>query len=254
MVKPAHLRVKTAETSFRIIEILHESGPMVPSEIEERLSLATSTVYRHLATLCDTGYVCKDGKDYRLSFKFLSIGGALRRDTTAYPMIKEKVDELARETDERAQFLVREGHERIYLYTEIGTNLVQTGAQTGKRGPIHSSAAGKTIIANLPEQQREHLLEAMDLVQTGPNTITDPDELRAELETIREQGYALNLQESTVGVHAVGAPVLCEDEGVVGAISVAGPASRLGTDRMEGKLLELLLGTTNELELHIAHG
>lgn len=246
-------RVKTTETSLEIVEELIADGPLAREELEDRLGLTTSTVHRHLTTLGEHGYVVKDEGTYRLGFRFLSIGGYLRRQVPAYPMIKRKVDDLAEETDERAQFIVREGHERIYLYTEIGENPVQTGAHTGRRGPIYASAAGKSIVANLPATERERLLESFDLEQTGPNTITDVDELRENLAEIRERGYALNLEESTAGVHAIGASVTDNDGDIIGAISISGPATRLKSDRLETELPDLVLAATNELELHIEH-
>lgn len=246
--------VQTVDTAFRIVRILRLNGPLTPQKIADRMDLATSSVYRHLATLVERGYVVRKGNSYELSLKFLTIGSDTRREVTAYPMIKQKVDQLAFESDERAQFIVRENTDRIYLYTETGETPVQTGAQTGKRGQLYPSAAGKSILAYLSEDTRENLIQSFEWNATGPHTITDPAELRSSLSQIRNQGYAFNLEETTRGVHAIGAPVLGSDDHVLGALSVAGPATRLGTDRMEGDLLDRLLAATNELELHIEHG
>lgn len=246
-------RVKTTETSFAVVDVLLQDGPSTREHIEDRLGSTTSTVHRHLATLREHGYVVEEDETYRLGFRFLTIGGYLRRQVQAYPMIKRKVDDLAEQTDERAQFIVREGGQRVYLYTEIGDNPVQTGAYTGRRGPICASAAGKSIVATLSEADRERLLESVDLEKTGPNTITDVDVLRENLAEIRERGYALNREESTAGVHAIGAPVTGRDDDIVGAISISGPATRLKSHRLEEELPDLVLAATNELELHIAH-
>lgn len=246
-------RVKTTETSFEIFKILFEEERAPRKLIEDRLGLSTSTVHRHLVTLQDYGFIVKEGRDYKLSFKFFTIGGYLRRQVPAYPMIKQKVDNLAEKTNERAQFIIREGQDRVYLYTEIGDNPVQTGAHTGRRGPIYASAAGKSIIANLPKAKRERLIESFTLEQTGPNTITDVNELRENLDEIRDQGYALNREESTAGVHAIGASVKGKDDGIIGALSVSGPATRLKSERLENELPDLVLAATNELELHIEH-
>ncbi len=246
-------RVSTTETSFDIVDALTEQGSMTVEELEAELGLTNSTVHRHLTTLRERGYVVRDGPEHRLGFQFLTVGGALRRTITAYPMIKTQVDTLAAETDERGQFIVRENDERVYLYTETGEHSVQTGAHIGRRGPIHSSAAGKAILANLPEAERERFLSETDLETTGPNTITDPEELRAEFADIRERGYSTNLQESTGGVHAVGAPVTRPNGEVIGALSVSGPATRLKGERLETEIPDAVLAATNELELHIEH-
>jgi DNA-binding IclR family transcriptional regulator len=246
-------RVKTTETSFDILELLFEDGPLSLAAVREETGLTTSTAHRHLSTLCERGYAIKKDSKYRISFKFLTFGGDLRRRIPGYPMIKRKVDELAEQTDERAQFIIQEGIERVYIYTEIGNNPVQTGAHTGTRGAIYSSAAGKSIVAHLSQQKRENLLDSVELHRTGPNTITDPADLREELDLVRERGYALNLEETTGGVHAIGAPIKGHDSEIIGALSVSGPATRLKSERLEDDILDLVLAATNELELHIEH-
>ncbi len=244
--------VQTTATTFEIIDALLGRESVRIDDLEAELDLTTSTIYRHLTTLREHGYVLKEGERYRLSLKFLTIGGYLRRQTPTYPMIKSKVDELAEETGERAQFMVRERHERVYLYTETGENPVQTGAHTGSRGPIYASAAGKAILAHEPTDRRESLLESFEFEETGPRTITDPDRLREDLATIRERGYAFNREESTSGVHAIGTVVKVDGD-IVGALSVSGPATRLKNDRLESELPDVVMAMSNELELHIQH-
>jgi DNA-binding IclR family transcriptional regulator len=245
-------RVQTSETTFDIVDVLLERGGARIGEVTDELDVAESTVYRHLSTLEDRGYVLNRGNRYEVSLKFLTIGGYLRRQVPAYDMIKEKVDGLAEQTGERAQFIVREGDKRVYLYTEVGERPVQTGAFTGRRGLLHASAAGKAIMACLPERRREALIDAVDFEQPGPNTITDPDELRAELAEVDERGYAFNREESTKGVHAIGAGVRANNE-IIGALSVSGPATRLKDDRLNLELPDLVQAASNELELHIEH-
>ncbi|WP_144901011.1 IclR family transcriptional regulator [Halobellus captivus] len=254
MAQHTNTGVKTTQASLSIVEELLEDGPATIEELEERFDLATSTVHRHLTTLRENGYVIRDGTTYRLSFKFLTVGGQLRRQIEGYSMIKQKIDDLAHLTDERAQFIVREETDRVYLYTEIGDNPVQTGAHIGRRGPIHASAAGKAILAHTPKSVQRDILESISMNQTGPNTITDTTRLEEELDGIREQGYALNLEESTAGVHAIGAAVVTKRQSdPIGAISVSGPATRLKRERIEDELVDLVLAATNELELHIEH-
>jgi len=242
---------KTTETSLRIVEVLRGTDGMTIAELSENIELAPSTIHRHLTTLKKHGYVVHDGDVYALGLQFLTVGGQIQRRVTAYQMIKEKVDELADETGERAQFLVEENGERVYLYTEVGQSAVQTGAHVGKRGPIHASAAGKAIIANYDRDRVEAIIDARGLDGVHGDSVTR-EELFDELEDVRDRGYAFNRQESTAGVHAVGAPVTAAGE-VIGALSVAGPASRITDDRFTEVLPERILGAVNELELYIEH-
>lgn len=252
MSKKSANAVQTTETTFDIVDTLLERGKCGIDELTEELGLSDSTAYRHLSTLKDRGYVLNEGDSYELSLRFLTIGGYLQRQIPAYSIIKEKVDQLAEKTGERSQFIVREKDERVYLYTEFGEHHVQTGAHTGRRGPIYASAAGKSILAHLPDSRCESLLHEIDFERTGPNTIVDRDELQEELATIRERGYALNYEESTKGVHAIGTIVKANNE-IIGALSVSGPATRLKADQLTSELPEDVRAASNELELHIEH-
>ncbi|ELY56146.1 transcriptional regulator, IclR family protein [Natronococcus amylolyticus DSM 10524] len=244
---------RTTETSIQIIDVLRELGEATIHELSEHLGLAPSTVHRHLVTLREHSYVvCTDGR-YRIGFQFLTVGGHAQRTTTAYPMIKQKVDVLAAETGERSQFIVEEHGERVYLYTEVGQSAVQTGAHIGKRGPLHTSAAGKAILANMPADRVDEIVATHGLQGVSENTITTRAELEEECERIRERGYAFNRQETTEGVHAVGAAVTDADDEVIGALSVSGPAHRVKGAQLTDELPERVLGAVNELELHIAH-
>lgn len=252
MSEKPNAAVQTTETTFDIVDVLLERDRCTIDELTDELDMTESTAYRHLSTLENRGYVIRENNQYELSLKFLTVGGYLRRQVPAYSVIKDEVDELAEETGERSQFIVREGDERVYLYTESGSRRVETGAYTGRRGPIYASAAGKAILAHLPDRRREAVFEDIDFTQVGPNTITDPSELDEELAAIRERGYALNFEESTKGVHAIGTVVQANGE-IIGALSVSGPATRLQDDQLRSELPGVVRAASNELELHIEH-
>lgn len=244
---------KTTEKSLAIVDALVELDGATIDELADHLGMAPSTVHRHLVTLREHNYVRAEKGEYHIGLQFLTKGGYAQRRVTGFAHIKQKVDGLAERTGERAQFIVREGGERVYLYTEVGESAVQTGAHIGKRGAIHTSAAGKAILAALPREDIEEIIDVHGLPQKTANSITDRDALDAELEEIRERGYAVNKQETTKGVHAVGA-VVTDSEGVpVGGLSVSGPANRVREDRIHDELPDLILAAVNELELYIAH-
>lgn len=246
-------RAKTTETSLEIVDALREEDGADLEELSEHLGIATSTVHRHLVTLQERGYVVQEDGKYRIGLMFLTVGGHAQRNWAAYPSIKSTVDDLATDTGERTQFIVNQNGERVYLYTSVGQNAVETGAKNGKRGPLHSSAAGKAILASYPEEFVHEILDRKGLPKTGKNTVTDESELFGRLEEIRERGYAFNRQETTNGVHAVGAAVTDSDDEVLGGLSVSGPAQRLKGDLLTKELPQQLLGAVNELELHIQH-
>lgn len=244
---------KTTETSLSLIDALQATEHATIEELSQQLGLSPSTVHRHLVTLRNHDLVTKDGEAYRLALGFLTIGGHVQRGFPTFEMIKTKVDELAATTGERAQFIVEEHGERVYLYTDVGESDVQTGAHIGTRGPIHVSAAGKAILAHMDEANVREIIDERGLDRITQASISTEEDLFDELETIRERGYAFNRQETTKGVHAIGAAVTDPDDGVLGALSVSGPANRIRGGRFTEELPRLVLGAVNELELHIEH-
>lgn len=246
-------RVNTTGTVFRIVETLRELDGARVTELAEHLDVAASTAHRHLSTLHDLEYVVKDGDVYRLSFKFLRLGEHTRDRRDAYRMAKEKVSDLADETEERAQFIIEEHGQAVYVFRENGVHAVPADSGIGKRIPLHATAAGKAILAHLPDERVDEILDKRGLAAQTTHTTVDETALREELEMVQDRGYSFNKQESIEGLRAVGVVVTSENDRVLGALSVSGPTHRLKDDFFEEEVPSLLLGTANELELNIKY-
>lgn len=243
--------VSTVDTSLDVVAALERTGGARIEELADELEFAPSTIHRHLLTLRQRGYVTKDGDVYRLGMRCLTLGGHVQSNHAAFDLAKRKVDQVANETEERVQFIVAEHGYRIYLYTQAGQHAVQTDARIGKRGYLHVSAAGKAILANLPDERVEEIVDERGLPPSTPNSITDRETLFTELKQIRERGYAYNYEESTSGLRAVGTAVQGIDGRVIGALSISGPAHRFKGERFEQELPDLILGSANEIELKL---
>jgi len=246
-------RLSTLEKSAAIVEQIRQRRGSRVTELADDLELAPSTVHSHVATLEDLEFLVKQGDEYHVGLRFLDLGGHARHVRPNFELTKQKVDELVAETGERVQYLVEEHGKGIYLYTKTGTRAVQINARVGRTNPLHSSAAGKAIMATYSEDCIHDIVDMNPLIQRTENTITDRDELFAELDQIRDQGYSFNRQESIDGLHAVGVAVTDHNNTAVGALSVSGPSNRLTGEKFEEELPQLLLGASNELELKIAY-
>lgn len=245
--------VKSIDTTLDVIQYLHRHETATIEEVAAAIDSSTSTVHRHLVTLRERGYVIGEDGEYRLSFMFLTHGGKTRDRMFATDMVNEKVQQIAERTEERAQFMVEENGERVYLFTHFGSSGVKTDANVGKRGPLHISAAGKAILAHLPEERIDAILDGVEFDRLTDRTITTREELEAELAEIHDQNYAFNDEESTESLRAVGVPIRFDDGTVFGAISVSGPAHRFQNEYFYEELPELLLGAANEIELNLKY-
>lgn len=245
-------RVQSTGTSFEIIHTLQERGPSRLSEIADHLGMAESTTHRHLSTLCDLRYVSRQGERYQLGLRFVRLGQAARTRDADYAAAKPYVEDIAEETEERAQFVVEDHGLGVYLYQATGNRAVEVGTNIGRQIRLHCSSAGKTILAHYPRDRVHEILDRWGLPAYTEETITDRDELLAELDEIRERGYGFNREEHVEGIHAVAVPVE-RDGSILGVLSVSGPSHRLRGGRLETEVPDLLLATANELELNIAY-
>ena len=245
--------VKTTGTAFEIIEMLaREDGGHI-TELSTELGLAKSTIHRHLSTLEELGYVVKEDNKYQLGFRFLKLGEYTRSRDEIYKLAKEQVQKIAERTDERAQFIVEEHGEAVYVFRETGEHAVQTDSEIGKRIPLHATAAGKAILSRLSREEVDEIIEQHGLSAMTANTNSDSDELHDELQTIRDRGFSINHQENIEGLRAIGVPIEYPDGRVFGALSVSGPIHRFRGEFVEDTIPSLLLGTANELELNIKY-
>ncbi|WP_318571153.1 IclR family transcriptional regulator [Salinigranum marinum] len=246
--------LKTVRTATEVIDALLDGGPCGVTELATRLSLPKSTVYTQLNTLRNGGFVTKDGDEYQLSYKFLTLGEYVRNETTLYQVARTEVDRLADETGQYAHLVTEEHGRGIDLYKargETGVGDTYQATKLQRRDHLHITASGKAILAHLPRQRVDEIVDEHGLGGRTDETITDRETLYERLSEIRERGYAYNDEEEVVGLRAVGAPIRRADGAVLGSISVSGPTSFVQGDRFETALPELVTSAANVIEVNI---
>jgi DNA-binding IclR family transcriptional regulator len=245
--------VQSDETLIALLETLQETGGAGVTALADRLPFAKSTIHRHLRVLAANEFVVRDGDEYRLGLRFLDLGGDVRTTIDHAPMVKETVEKLAAETGELVQFIVEEHGRGVFVYRRAGDDAVRTEARVGKRVPLHHTSAGKAVMAHLPEERVDDVVDRHGLPGRTGNTITDRESLDAELAAIRERGYAFDMDEHISGLWAMGAPVTRPDESVLGGLSIAGPTNRVKAAEVQSAFETSLLGRINELELNMSY-
>jgi DNA-binding IclR family transcriptional regulator len=234
--------IGATERSFDIIERLADTpeGAEI-SVLAAEMDVAKSTVYNHLQTLRELGYVVKREDRYALGLQFLTLGDRARRRYPLYHYAKRETDSLVEAVGERAQVMVEENGHGVYIYQTKADGAVQTDSHTGTVVSLHATAVGKAYLAFLPEDERNRLLGDAVLESETPNTVTDRERLLADLQSVRERGYAVNDEEKTMGMRAIGAPIQSDDtETVLGAISVSGPTTRMNGEWFRKEVPEMV--------------
>lgn len=244
-------KIKTSGRVFDVLELLMASEGAMVSAVADKLDVSKSTAHRHLNSLESRGYVVQRGDEYDLSYKFLRFSEYVSNAREGDDLARQMVNELADRTDEHAQFFIEEHGWAVYVYGQGGEQAVYSGPGLGNTVHLHATAVGKSLLAHMPSESLRQFLQERELPALTEHTLTESDELRRELEMVREQGYALNREENIEGLRAVGVPVFDPDGDVFGALSISGPTRRMHGERFREELPEHLLGRANELELNI---
>lgn len=241
-------RRKTTATSLHIVDTIEELDGATLSEIAEYMEFSTSTLYTHLNTLEECGYVTRVGDSYQLGLKLFRLGEAARYRDDRYQLAKRKAFELANTTNEEVNFAVEENGRSVILFDETN-NPSTEGFQIGHLFYMHNSASGKAMLAEFGEERRNGIIDRWGLPRETEKTIVDRSELYDELERVREQGYAVNDQEALEGLRSVAVAIEGPDGDVFGSLDVSGPPYRLPPDE---ELAELLRDAVDKLEAELA--
>jgi DNA-binding IclR family transcriptional regulator len=203
------------------------------TELARRLGLHKSTASRLLATLEKRGLVEQDEESgkYRLGLIVIRLAERAERTLDLRAIAMPELDRLARLTRETTGLGVVQGELMLTVAQADGPNLVAMGDWTGRGAPLHSVAAGKILLAALPEREILRLVRR-GLDRCTERTITQLEPLLEELARVRRRGYATAFGEFDKGLNAVAAPVHDARGQIIAAMDVWGPAFRVTPSRI----------------------
>lgn len=244
--------IRALERGFEIVEALREQGSLTLTELATHLELPTSTAHVYLKTLEQEGFVVRENRRYRNGLRFLTYGGDVRHQYEIYRATRTVLHELAFQTGERAGLGVVENGQRVLLELIDGTSAVSDNVPIGEFTEMHWTGLGKCLLAYLPSARADRIIEESELPRATSKTITDPDELRRELETIRERGYSIEDEDRREGVRCVAVPILDPDDAILGSIGLTGPTNRFGAQQLS-TYVSLLESKANVVKLKTAY-
>lgn len=219
------------------------------------LSMSRSTTHRYAATLAQLGYLEQNSsRRYRLTPRCADVGLAALGSMALHERSRSFLHELRRETGWTVSLAILDGSEAMLLERLRGwRGLHEIDLRLGSsaRLPVHCTAMGKVLIAGLPDPELRELLVTLILKRHGPNCITGKRALRAELERVREQGFAIDDEELIDGMRSIAMPVFDPRGRVLGALDLAVPGALFAGDELHEEfgavLSEAAEGITEEL-------
>ncbi|MGM0983097.1 MAG: HTH-type transcriptional regulator BhcR [Pseudomonadota bacterium] len=220
---------------LNLLERLSASpGGLALSEVAEQADLAPSTTHRLLQALQSQGFVTQDSElgVWKIDVKTFRIGNSFleARDFvgTSRPFLRR----LTTQTGETANLGVRDNGTAVFLAQSESPQMMRMITRLGSRAPLHASGVGKALMAWLPDNEVERILDERGLARVTENTLHTPEALREGLAEIRHQGFACDREEHAIGLHCVAA-CLHDEHGIpLAAISVSGPKARIPEERL----------------------
>lgn len=227
--------VPAIKRAFQIIEFLAtQDSRMSISDIRSALRLPLSSTANIMYTLSDLGYLERDESDasYRLSVKLLGIAVQAQKRLDLASQGYELLKDAVRETGLTGHLSVLRDGQSMYIARVPSNSFVQINSYVGQRWPAHTSAAGKALLAFLPEAQMQRLLKQMVFQKRTPHTLTSRSALLKQLRSFRQLGYTWERNEGEIGLGCVAAPIVGAGQEVVAAISLTGTSHQISPKRV----------------------
>jgi IclR family acetate operon transcriptional repressor len=224
---------QTVKRALSVLEALASVGGEVSvSELATRTDLPQSTVHRLLSSLIGGGYVRRNpgSRKYLLGARLVHLGNAASQAFHGWTV--NHLRELVDASGETANLAVLDNAHALYVAQAPSRHKVRMFSEVGNRVLPHSTAIGKVLLAFSPSDEAKRILESNGLPPRTPNTITDLKQFMAELDRVRQHGYAIDDEEEELGVVCLAVPII-EGDRPVAAISISGPAGRLNVERHE---------------------
>lgn len=257
--------IQAIDRAVGILAVLSEAGPngLSLQELSAAVGLRSTTAHSLLSALLTHGLVGQDAptRRYRLGGRFLELNRVYLDRADLASIAAATLSNLWKETTETVHFSVLEGGYRVDLTVLVSPQVLSViptnGQHESRSAHLHRTAAGKVLLAGLPDDRLEAYIAGCDLSQLTPTTITNKKRIRREIDTVRSQGFATNNEEEARGVLGVAAPVRDANGGIVAAVCIGYPSARSSQEYDEplrthvidaAERISILLGAADRAE------
>jgi IclR family transcriptional regulator, pca regulon regulatory protein len=228
------------------------------ADIADSLGMSRSTTHRYVITLVALGYLEQGaGRKYHLGLHVTDLGMSALNSTSLSEHAQPYLDELRRRTGYTINVAALDGPDIVYVARSRSQRRAQQridlGLALGSHLPAYCTAMGKLLLAFLPERERRDLLAEVKLERRTPNTITNKRLLQVELDRVREDGFAVNDEELSVGLHSIAAPIRADSREVVAAANMSAHSSMISLEDLIEHLGPHLIATADRISARLGY-
>jgi IclR family KDG regulon transcriptional repressor len=222
--------IAVLEDTINLLQILeNQDEGMSLAQLTKESGYVKNKVFRILHTLQKHGLVDRSESGiYRLGVRFLELGQRVKRQSTLLDVSQGPMDWLVLETGESIFLGIINGSDALCVAARQSPQSIRLFAEVGRRAPLHSGGVPKVLLAFLPDEQRARVLDSYADLSQAART-----ELEAQLAQVRQQDYAVVINELDTGAQSVAAPIRDYRGNVVAALSIAGPTHRFSDSTVQ---------------------
>jgi len=238
--------VRALAKGLAVIEAFDARSPsMTLSAVARKTALSRGTARRLLLTLVELGYVGFDGKLFALRPRALNLGFAYLHSQNLWQLGQPYMVELVERVHESCSVAVLDGIDIVYVArVPTAARIMSINLGIGTRLPAFATSMGRVLLADLPQEQVERLLEqASPLAKYTAKTVTEPPALLREIDAVRRQGWAMVDQELETGLRSIAAPIVDGSGHSIAALNIGTHASRWPIQKLTQEVVPLLKQT-----------
>ncbi len=226
---------QTVIKAFRIIECFSDDEELGITELAKKINAGKTVTERLVASLQEFGYLRQNegNKKYRLGLRFAYWGNLVQERNELVQVVEPYLKELSRKYNVTAHMAVRDNDEALIVAKVVGGPFVYMDSRVGTTLPIHACATGKCLLAFGDDDSLQAFLKQGALKRFTDHTITDVNRFLEEMDIIRERKYAVDDEESNVGLSCLAIPLFANNGKVAAAISISGQTSFIQKNKDE---------------------
>ena len=228
--------MQTIDRAIRILKTFSlDENELSLADLHRKLGLSKSSLQRILNTLVLNGLLEKDEKKktYQLGIELYFLGQLVEKNHNLLSVCRPYMERLRDELGESVQLNIIHQKERKCIGYIPGNHELMTIAYVGQTSPLYAGASAKLLMANLPDEQLSEILNELNLKKITDDTIDNIEDLKKELATIRELGYALSYGERVKGAFALCAPIKNRFNEVIAGVAITIPSVRMDKEKID---------------------
>lgn len=235
--------VQSLERALTILNKLSEYPDGIQiSRLAEQVGLTKSTIHRLLTTLVNMNYVVKEEETdkYKLGLQILFLSRNILNNSNIISIAKPYLEKLSQEVNETVHLCIEDRGEVIYIDKIESNQTIRMYSRIGSRAPMYCTAVGKILLSGKSTDDFNEIASNISFVPKTATTIKSKEELKAEVDQVKMQGYALDNAENEESLRCIAAPIYDHRGKIIASFSISGPAIRVTMDLVDEKLIELV--------------